>query len=192
MALAINPEDGYKAPGKELDLVPETGDNFLKNRVNYRNRFILQLSNQVKRGSIGIEVVTIQLISILLLSSIILIVIIFLMRNLHWIISQIRSICENEVGYIKLIQLVFVLLVFSSFLLLLIYNLIYKENTSKSDIFLTVVVGLIGTIVGTFFSERAMESIKKDRDRKRKVILQKTTQLEAYKDILETLKKRLR
>jgi len=88
-------------------------------------------------------------------------------------------------------QLVFVLLVLSSFFGLLIYNLIFRETTSKLDVFLTVIVGLMGTIMGTFFSERTMESIKKDRDRKRKAIIEKMTKLKEYKEALEKLINRL-
>jgi len=109
------------------------------------------------------------------------------MRNLRWITKEVRSICENESGYVKLIQLLFILLVFVSFFLLLVYNIIYRETTSKLDIFLTVIVGLMGTIIGTFFSERTMESIKKDRDRKRKTIIEKKLKLEEYKDAMNRL-----
>lgn len=116
-----------------------------------------------------------------------LIILIFLMINFRWSIREVRSICENESGYVKLIQLVFVLLVFTSFLVLLIYNIIYRETTSKLDIFLTVIVGLIGTIIGTFFSERTMESIKKDRDRKIRKIIEKTIKLKEYKELVRRL-----
>jgi len=126
-------------------------------------------------------------IRFLLLACIVLIILIFLMRNLRWITKEVRSICENESGYVKLIQLLFILLVFVSFFLLLVYNIIYRETTSKLDIFLTVIVGLMGTIIGTFFSERTMESIKKDRDRKRKTIIEKKLKLEEYKDAMNRL-----
>jgi uncharacterized protein YneF (UPF0154 family) len=69
--------------------------------------------------------------------------------------------------------------------------MIYRDTVSKLDVFLTVIVGLMGTIIGTFFSERTMESIKKDRDRKRKAIIQKTLKLKEYKESLDRLSKRL-
>mgnify|MGYP001559399614 CR=1 FL=1 len=132
-----------------------------------------------------------ELIGFLLLLCIFLIVLIFLMRNFKWIVIELRNICENESGYIKLMQLVFVLLVLSSFFGLLIYNLIYRETTSKLDVFLTVIVGLMGTIMGTFFSERTMESIKKDRDKKRKAIIEKTARIKEKLELLSKLIKRL-
>lgn len=130
-------------------------------------------------------------IKFLLLLCVFLIVLIFLMRNFKWIIKEIRNICEDESGYVKLIQLIFVLLVLTSFFILLIYNLIYRETTSKLDIFLTVIVGLMGTVIGTFFSERSMESIKKDRDKKRKAIIKKTIKLKQYDEVLKKLLEKL-
>lgn len=132
-----------------------------------------------------------DLIISLSLVCITLIIVIFLIRNLAWIIKEMRDICENESGYMKLIQLLFVILVLISFFVLLVFNLIFRESASKSDIFLTVIVGLMGTIIGAFFSERSMESIKKDRDKKRKAIIQKTLKLREYKETLDKLLKKL-
>jgi magnesium-transporting ATPase (P-type) len=132
-----------------------------------------------------------DLIISLSLVCIVLIIIIFLIRNLEWITKEIRNICEDESGYMKLIQLIFVILVLASFFILLVFNLVFRESTSKLDIFLTVIVGLMGTIIGTFFSERSMETIKKDRDKKRKAIIQKTIKLKEYKEALDKLLKRL-
>ncbi len=128
---------------------------------------------------------------ILLLASVLLIVLIFLMRNIKWVVKEVRSVCENESGYVKLMQLAFVTLIFGSFSILLIYNLFFKEITSKLDIFLTVVVGLMGTIVGTFFSERSMESIKQDRDRKKKAAITTKKKLEQYNQLVNKLVERL-
>ena len=130
-------------------------------------------------------------ITSLLLSATFLIVLIFLIRNLKWIISELRCICENESGYVKLVQLIFVILILASFFALLVYNFIFRESTSKLDVFLTVVVGLMGTIMGTFFSERTIESIKKDRDFKRRVILQKKHRIEETIDSLNKLLQKL-
>ncbi len=101
----------------------------------------------------------------------ILIVLIFLIRNCDWLLKELKSICQDESGYIKLIQFIFITLVLSSFLMLLLFSIIHEEKTSKLDVFLTVIVGLMGTIIGTFFSETTMESIKKDRDRKKQALL---------------------
>ena len=132
-----------------------------------------------------------ELIRFLLLLCTTLIVLIFLMRNTLWIIKEIRNICEDESGYVKLIQLIFVLLVLASFFILLVYNIIYRETTSKLDIFLTVIVGLMGTIIGAFFSERTMEAIKRDRDRKRKAIIEKAIRMKEKIDLLNKLLKKL-
>ena len=113
------------------------------------------------------------------------------MSNFKWIIKESRSICENEGGYIKLMQLIFVLLVLASFFVLLVYNLIYRETTSKLDIFLTVIVGLMGTIIGTFFSERSMQSIKIDRDLKKKALSEKAAKINEKLSSLSKLIKKL-
>lgn len=113
-----------------------------------------------------------------LLISLLGIILIFLIINFNWLLKELRSICQDESGYIKLIQLIFILLVLASFLILLVFSIVHEEKTSKLDVFLTVIVGLMGTIIGTFFSETTMESIKKDRDRKRKTIIAKRLQLQ--------------
>lgn len=133
-----------------------------------------------------------ELISFLLLLCLFLIVLIFFMRNIKWIITELRSICEDERGYVKLMQLVFVLLVLTSFFGLLIYNMIYRETTSKLDVFLAVIVGLMGTIIGTFFSERTMEYIKKDRDRKKQALLKMVNKLRERQTILDKIKEKVR
>jgi len=61
------------------------------------------------------------------------------------------------------------------------------------DIFLTVIVGLIGTIIGTFFSEKSMESLKKDRDiKKREIIRAKRTLKEKLRESEEKINKILK
>lgn len=132
-----------------------------------------------------------MLLTQLLLIGIFLIVLIFLMKNLEWLLKELRSICQDESGYVKLIQLVFILLVLSSFLVLLVFSIVHEEKTSKLDVFLTVIVGLMGTIIGTFFSETTMESIKKDRDKKRRSLIEKTIKLKQLQQQLDEMSKKL-
>ena len=113
------------------------------------------------------------------------------MKNIKWITKEIRSICKDGDGYVKLIQLIFVGLVFASFIILLIYNLINPELTSKLDIFLTVVVGLMGTIIGTFFSERALDVIKKESELKSKALTGKATRIKEKVELLDNLLKKI-
>ncbi len=132
-----------------------------------------------------------KIIYLLILVNILLIFLIFLIYHFRWVIGEIRDICEHESGYIKLIQLSFVVLIFSCFFILLIYNLFERSQTSKLDIFLTVIVGLMGTIIGTFFSEKTMEGIKRDRDKKREKIIEKKLKIEQYKQAIEDILKEL-
>jgi|TARA_Y100000310_G_scaffold28368_1_gene27002 uncharacterized protein YneF (UPF0154 family) len=127
----------------------------------------------------------------LLLLCILLLITLFLILNFKWIVKETRSICEDESGYVKLIQLFFILLVLFSFFILLIHSLNSNEVTSKLDIFLTVIVGLMGTIIGTFFSDRTMESIKKDRDRKRREIIKKSAKIKEYQKALNKILEKL-
>ena len=127
----------------------------------------------------------------LLLLCILLLITLFLILNFKWIVKETRSICEDESGYVKLIQLFFILLVLFSFFILLIHSLNSNEVTSKLDIFLTVIVGLMGTIIGTFFSDRTMESIKKDRDRKRRKIIKKSAKIKEYQKALNKILEKL-
>jgi hypothetical protein len=42
----------------------------------------------------------------------------------------------------------------------------------------------MGTIVGTFFSERTMESLKRDRERKRKMIIEEKQKFKEYQKMI--------
>ena len=152
--------------------------------IYYNNHIIFKRGSLILNGG-----VILMGVRFLLLLCTFLIVLTFLILNFKWIIREIRSICKDESGYVKLIQLIFIVLVLLSFFILLIYNLVYRELTSKLDIFLTVIVGLMGTIIGTFFSERTMESIKKDRDIKRKAIIEKKLKLQEYETRIDKLDK---
>mgnify|MGYP001394333426 CR=1 FL=1 len=58
----------------------------------------------------------------------------FIAYHFKWIVEQIRDIANNEGGYVKLIQFLFILLILTSFFLLLLYHLWFNETTSKLDI----------------------------------------------------------
>lgn len=77
--------------------------------------------------------------------------------------KQIREICEKPAGYLKLAQLLIILFALGGFILLLLYTLFFNNEFINPDIFMTVIVGLIGTIVGMFFSESAMHQIEQEK-----------------------------
>ena len=49
------------------------------------------------------------------------------------------------------------------FVLIFFYYLINESQVDRIDIFLTVIVGWLGAIIGKFFGERAMENLDIDR-----------------------------
>jgi hypothetical protein len=65
---------------------------------------------------------------IIYLLILILAILAFLFFTFHfqWSIKELRDICSNESCYLKLIQLIFVLLIFGSFAILLIDTLIHR------------------------------------------------------------------
>jgi len=85
-----------------------------------------------------------------------------------WIFKEIRSICQRVAGYIILGQLILILLSCGVFVGILIYYILFapSEEVPMLNIFLTVVVGFLGTIIGVFFSEKAFEKIVKDLEDK--------------------------
>lgn len=87
---------------------------------------------------------------------------IFLMFKFEWCIGQIRSICKEFDGFIKLIQTLFILSCWGIFFIILLYYLIFNPNKEVPilEIFLTVIIGFLGTIIGLFFSNDALEELR--------------------------------
>jgi len=105
-------------------------------------------------------------IGILILSSIFLIILIFLMWNFQYIVTKTREVCEDPSGYFKFGQLAILIFAIFSFVSILFYNMfINHHETSIIDVFLTVTVGILGTIVGLFYGGRAEEHISKSKRR---------------------------
>ena len=106
-----------------------------------------------------------------------------------WFIGQLRDVCKNISGYVILGQLLFMFLSWGIFLLILIYYLIYPEEVSVLNIFLTIIVGFLGTMIGIFFSDRAFDKIIKDlqeRNERRGHLLKEWRNI--FVDIRELLK----
>ena len=96
----------------------------------------------------------------LILVSIFLIILIFIMRNFHYIVTKTREICEEPSGYFKFGQIVVLIFTIFSFVSILAYNMfINPHETSIMDVFLTVTVGILGTVVGLFYGGRAEDYI---------------------------------
>lgn len=120
------------------------------------------------------ELVTLMLLAVFLITWI------FFLRRFEWTIKEIRSICERPSGYIKLAQLLFLMMVTVSFVALLVYYFFYNEQTSKLDVFLTIIVGFMGTIVGFFFKDSALDKLDpkiKDAAKKSERLLEKAERI---------------
>jgi|TARA_Y100000310_G_scaffold330425_1_gene402020 hypothetical protein len=118
-----------------------------------------------------------------LLILIILTVILFLIFK--WFFKQVREICRRIAGYIIFGQLIFILLSWGIFLIIFFYYLINPENVNVLNIFLTVIVGFLGTILGVFFSEKAFEKIVKDLEERYETLRNK--KIKTYNKVIRIL-----
>ncbi len=83
----------------------------------------------------------------------------FFLINLKWCVNRIREICGNSIGYTKFIQLLLICLLSFLFVVIFLYYLINEGTVDRIDIFMTVIVGWLGAIIGSFFGERSMEHL---------------------------------
>jgi len=105
-----------------------------------------------------------------------------------WVFKELRDICKRISGYIILGQLIFILLSWGVFLGILVYYAIFKPD-GKVDvftIFITVVVGFLGTIIGVFFSEKTFEKIIDELKTRRRYATKKMLE---FIETLERLEK---
>ncbi len=112
----------------------------------------------------------------------------FFLLNLKWCVNKIRDICDNPIGYTKFIQLLLILLLSSLFVLIFLYYLIKEGQVNRIDIFMTVIVGWLGAIIGSFFGERSMENLTTQRIENINLLMNKL-KLKDY--IIERLTKKL-
>tara|TARA_Y100000310_G_C20590362_1_gene767658 strand:+ start:320 stop:724 length:405 start_codon:yes stop_codon:yes gene_type:complete len=105
--------------------------------------------------------------------------------SFRWFFNQVRDVCKRVSGYIILGQLVFILFSWGVFLTIFVYYLFKGGQVEVLNIFLTVIVGFLGTIIGVFFSEKAFEKIVKDLEERYKD--QRAKRFRVYKGIAERL-----
>jgi len=95
---------------------------------------------------------------LIVINGILILVILFLIFK--WFFNQVRDICKEPEGIIKFGQITFIVLSWGCFIFILIYFIIKPEETSVLHIFLTIVVGFLGTMLGLFFSREIIEKLK--------------------------------
>lgn len=123
----------------------------------------------------------------------IILVILILSLIFKWFMKQLRDICRNVSGYVILGQLLFMFLSWGIFLLILFYYIFNPEDVGVLNVFLTIIVGFLGTMIGIFFSDRAFEKIIRDleerNERNRRIIKKDIDLLNDFKELMEWLKK---
>src|SRR3989344_9346089 len=83
-----------------------------------------------------------------------------------WAIKEIRDIVRDLEGLIKFSQIIFMLASWFIFISTFVYYLFFRndELTSTLNIFLSIVVGFLGTMMGLFFSSDALNNLRKKYD----------------------------
>jgi len=115
-----------------------------------------------------------------LLAYVIVLGVFFVSINFRWIWKEVRNISENKGGFIKLCQLVFIILSWIIFVFILIYYVIHPNQVNALNIILTVIVGFLGTMMGLFFSQDVIKSLEdrvKIEKSKKEIALKKRVNL---------------
>lgn len=86
-----------------------------------------------------------------------------LLINLKWCVKTIRDIAKDQIGYTKFIQICLVCLLSSIFLIIIFYYILNPSKVDRIDIILTVIVGWLGAVIGSFFGEKAMVALEDKR-----------------------------
>jgi|TARA_B100001964_G_C14109285_1_gene542993 hypothetical protein len=122
-----------------------------------------------------------------LLNLTVLIVILFLI--FQWFFGQVREICKEPEGIIKFGQITFILLSWSCFLFILIYFIINPEGVHVLNVFLTIIVGFLGTIMGLFFNRETIEKLKITSEYKSNILKENKELLGDAKELLKEILK---
>ena len=81
-----------------------------------------------------------------------------------WFFGQVREICEKAGGFLIFGQITFLLLSWGCFVLIMIIFIFNQDKSMNPlSLFLTIVVGFLGTIIGTIYSEQAIRKIYESR-----------------------------
>lgn len=95
----------------------------------------------------------------LIIPYIIITLIIFLFM-FKWLFKEIRDICKRVSGVIIFGQIMFMILSWVCFIGILIYFVFFEHTVNALNIFLTIVVGFLGTMIGLFFSRDIVKHLE--------------------------------
>ncbi len=87
-----------------------------------------------------------------------------------WFLDRITEVSKEPSTYLMFIQLIFVFMSCGVFVTIFLYYIIIdpKAKIDVLTLFLTIVVGFMGTIMGLFFSQRAFEKMITDLEDRNK------------------------
>lgn len=108
------------------------------------------------------NIFTLAIIDILLIA---LILCLFKLQDIKYLVKELRNICYNPLGYIKFMQFIFVWFAIMSFIFLMLYFMFRNRDVNVLDIFLTVIVGFLGTIIGFFFNDKMMKKLEEEQEK---------------------------
>ena len=129
-----------------------------------------------------------QVTDLIILDGLLVLIVLFFM--FRWFFKQVRSIAREPEGFIKFGQTAFILLSWSVFFIILLYYMFNPESINALNVFLTIVVGFLGTSGGFFFSGEALKHLER-KVKGRGRILQKT-ESEFLEDIKELIKENIK
>ena len=127
-----------------------------------------------------------KITDLIILDGLLVLTVLFFMFK--WFFKQVRSIARESEGFIKFGQTTFILLSWSVFSILLFYYIFNPYSINVLNVFLTIVVGFLGTILGLFFSREMIEKLKGTVESGKKRILD---QIEFLADVEKLIKENM-
>lgn len=91
------------------------------------------------------------------------ILVFFFLIKIEWLVKTFRDIAKDRVGYTKLVQFILIFVLISVFLLIIVYYIRHPQKVDRIDIILTVVVGWLGAVIGSFFGDKSMDKLDIER-----------------------------
>lgn len=125
-----------------------------------------------------------EITDLIILDSLLVLIVLFFMFK--WFFKEVRSIARESEGFIKFGQTVFILLSWSVFFILLFYYILNPDSINALNIFLTIVVGFLGTSGGFFFSGEALKHLERKVKSRGKILSSlKPEFLDEVKELIE-------
>jgi len=129
-----------------------------------------------------------QVTDLIILDGLLVLIVLFFMFK--WFFKQVRSIAREPEGFIKFGQTAFILLSWSVFFIILLYYMFNPESINALNVFLTIVVGFLGTSGGFFFSGEALKHLERKVTSRGKIL--SSLKAEFLDDVAELIKENIK